>query len=56
MSRSLSFVRLGLREASVTRWATADFLARSEKHFQEWSAEPQVPPLRFAPVGMTRRG
>jgi hypothetical protein len=25
------------------------------KHFQEKSAEPQVPPLRFAPVGMTKR-
>jgi hypothetical protein len=24
-----------------------------EKHFQEWSAEQQVPPLRFASVGMT---
>ena len=23
------------------------------KHFQERTAEPQVPPLRFAPVGMT---
>jgi hypothetical protein len=22
-----------------------------EKHFQERAAEPQVPPLRFAPVG-----
>jgi hypothetical protein len=27
-----------------------------EKHFHEGSAEPQVPPLRFAPVGMTRKG
>jgi hypothetical protein len=44
--RSLSFLRLGLREASVVPWATADFFARSEKHFQEGSAEPQVPPLR----------
>jgi hypothetical protein len=25
-----------------------------EKHFQEGTAEPQVPPLRCAPVGMTR--
>jgi hypothetical protein len=25
-----------------------------EKHFQERAAEPQVPPLRCAPVGMTR--
>jgi hypothetical protein len=25
-----------------------------EKHFQEWSAELQIPPLRFAPVGMTK--
>jgi len=40
------FLRLGLREASVVPWATADFFARSEKHFQEGSAEPQVPPLR----------
>ena len=24
-----------------------------EKHFHEWSVELQVPPLRFAPVGMT---
>jgi hypothetical protein len=23
--------------------------------FQEGSAEPQVPPLRFAPVGMTKK-
>ena len=27
-----------------------------EKHFQERAAEPQVPPLRCAPVGMTRGG
>jgi len=27
-----------------------------EKHLHEGSAEPQVPPLRFAPVGMTRKG
>jgi hypothetical protein len=27
-----------------------------EKNFHEGSAEPQVPPLRFAPVGMTRKG
>ena len=26
-----------------------------EKHLNERSAEPQVPPLRFAPVGMTRK-
>ena len=25
-----------------------------EKHFQGRAAEPQVPPLRYAPVGMTR--
>jgi hypothetical protein len=25
-----------------------------EKHFQERSAGPQVPPLRCAPVGMTK--
>jgi hypothetical protein len=25
-----------------------------EKHFQERAAEPQVPPLRYAPVGMTK--
>jgi hypothetical protein len=49
VSRSLSFLRLGSPEASVVRWATADFSARSEKYFQERSAEPQVPPLRFAP-------
>ena len=27
-----------------------------EKHFQERSGEQQVPPLRFASVGMTRGG
>jgi hypothetical protein len=25
-----------------------------EKHFQDGSAELQIPPLRFAPVGMTK--
>ena len=29
---------------------------RGRKHFHERSVEPQVPPLRFAPVGMTREG
>jgi hypothetical protein len=24
-----------------------------EKYFQDRSAEPQIPPLRYAPVGMT---
>src|SRR5271168_2739826 len=27
---------------------------RAEKHFHERSAEPQVPPLRYAAVGMTK--
>jgi hypothetical protein len=27
---------------------------RGGKHSQEWSAELQIPPLRFAPVGMTK--
>jgi hypothetical protein len=27
-----------------------------EKHFQERSAELQIPPLRYAPVGMTKGG
>jgi hypothetical protein len=27
---------------------------KGEKHFQERSAELQIPPLRFAPVGMTK--
>jgi hypothetical protein len=27
---------------------------RDEKHFQDGSAELQIPPLRFAPVGMTK--
>jgi hypothetical protein len=27
---------------------------RREKHFQERSAELQIPPLRYAPVGMTK--
>ena len=37
--------------------ATADLstaLRSVEKHFQEGAVEPQVPPLRCAPVGMTR--
>ena len=24
------------------------------KHFQEWSVKPQIPPLRYASVGMTK--
>jgi len=31
-----------------------DGKAEVEKHFQEWSVELQIPPLRFAPVGMTK--
>src|SRR5437763_1442575 len=29
---------------------TIQTVAPSKKHFHEWSVEPQVPPLRFAPV------
>jgi hypothetical protein len=45
---------------SIKVWCS--FTARSvaagnnsvEKHFQERSAELQIPPLRYAPVGMTK--
>jgi hypothetical protein len=33
---------------------TADLYAPVEKHFQERSAKLQIPPLRYAPVGMTK--
>jgi hypothetical protein len=33
---------------------TADLYAPVEKHFQERSTELQIPPLRYAPVGMTK--
>jgi hypothetical protein len=29
---------------------------KSEKHFQDGSVGPQIPPLRYAPVGMTKDG
>jgi hypothetical protein len=32
----------------------AHLYAPVEKHFQERSAELQIPPLRYAPVGMTK--
>src|SRR5580698_8945072 len=31
-----------------------DFVDWLKKHFQDDSAEPQIPPLRYAPVGMTK--
>jgi hypothetical protein len=46
VSRDVLFRVLFIEFPSVVPWATADFFARSEKHFQEGSAEPQVPPLR----------
>jgi hypothetical protein len=30
------------------------FAACGRKHFQDESAELQIPPLRYAPVGMTK--
>jgi hypothetical protein len=39
-------------EKNSTRLDYATFCRK--KHFQEGSAEPQIPPLRFATVGMTK--
>jgi hypothetical protein len=46
--------RRGLRVCVRTGKETADLYAPVEKHFQERSAELQSPPLRYAPVGMTK--
>jgi hypothetical protein len=55
-----NFMGLSLFQAAhavVSNAAWQEILERPvEKHPQEGSAEPQVPPLRFAPVGMTRGG
>jgi hypothetical protein len=48
-------MRLSLTKAAHVAMSSAawqEIRVRSvEKHFHEGSAEPQVPPLRFAPVG-----
>ena len=53
-----NFVRLSLRKAAYAVIASAtrqEIRVRSvEKHFQERSVELQIPPLRFASVGMTK--
>jgi hypothetical protein len=57
---SANFMRLSLLKAAhavVSSAAWQEILVRSvEKHLHEGSVEPQVPPLRFASVGMTRKG
>jgi hypothetical protein len=43
-----------LSDGSARRFAQDDaFSGGVEKHFQEGTAEPQIPPLRYAPVEMT---
>jgi hypothetical protein len=38
----------------VAAWDERAGYGPVEKHFQERSAELQIPPLRYAPVGMTK--
>jgi hypothetical protein len=50
----LRAINPSLCDGSARRFAQDDdFVGLGRKHLQEWFADPQVPPLRSAPVGMT---
>ena len=42
------------KQQDLSGWPKGQLTFSVEKHFQQWTDKPQISPLRFAPVEMTK--